>query len=132
MPRMSILIRLAINAIALWITTLLVSGVHVTTDSTGKKVLTLIAIAIIFGVVNALLRPIIKTIGCAFYVLTLGLVSIVVNGALFLFASWLADQLGIPFKVDNFWPSAVLGALIVGVVSWLLSLIVPDKAQGKS
>jgi putative membrane protein len=132
MPRMPYLIRLAISAIALWITTLLVSGVHVTTDSTGKKVLTLIAIAVIFGIVNAVLRPIIKTIGCAFYVLTLGLISIVVNGLLFLFASWLADQINIPFRVDNFWPSAVLGALIVGVVSWLLSLIVPDKAQGKA
>jgi putative membrane protein len=132
MPRMSLLIRLAINAVALWITTLLVSGVHVTTDSTGKKVLTLIAIAIIFGIVNAVLRPIIKTIGCAFYVLTLGLIAIVVNGALFMFASWLAEQINIPFKVDNFWPSAVLGALILGIVSWLLSLIIPDKAQGKS
>jgi putative membrane protein len=132
MPRMSLLIRLAINAVALWITTLIISGVHVTTDSTGKKVLTLIVVAIIFGIVNAILRPVIKTIGCAFYVLTLGLISIVVNGLLFLFASWIADQIGIPFKVDNFWPSAVLGALIVGIVSWLLSLVIPDKAQGKT
>lgn len=123
---MSYLIRLAISAVALWITTLIVSGIHVTTDSTGKKVLTLIAVAVIFGVINAILRPIIKTVGCAFYVLTLGLISVIVNGLLFMLASWIAGQLDIPFKVDNFWPSAVLAALIVGIVSWLLSLIIPD------
>ena len=124
---MSLLIRLAINAVALWIATLFISGVHLTTHSTINKVLTLIAVVIIFGAVNAVLRPIIKSIGCAFYILTLGLISIIVNGALFMFASWLADQVGIPFKVDNFWPSAVLAALIVGIVSWLLSIVVPDK-----
>jgi putative membrane protein len=124
---MSLLIRLAINAVALWIATLFISGVHLTTHSTVDKVLTLIAVAIIFGAVNAVLRPIIKSIGCAFYILTLGLISIIVNGALFMFASWLADQIGIPFKVDNFWPSAVLAALIVGIVSWLLSIVVPDR-----
>jgi putative membrane protein len=128
---MSYLIRLAISAVALWISTLLVSGIQVTTDSTGKKILTLLAVALIFGVVNAVLRPIIKTIGCAFYVLTLGLISIVVNGLLFMLASWIAGQINLPFTVDNFWPSAVLGALIVGVVSWLIGIVVPDKAQGK-
>ena len=78
---MSYLIRLAISAVSLWITTLIVSGVHVTADSTVKKILTLIVIAAIFGVINMILLPIIKTIGCAFYVLTLGLIALIVNGA---------------------------------------------------
>lgn len=128
---MSYLIRLVISAVALWITTLIISGVHLTTDSTWKKAVTVLVVAIIFGVINAVLSPIIKTIGCAFYVLTLGLISIVVNGLLFLLTSWISDQAGIPFHIDNFWPSAVLGALIVGIVSWLLEFIVPDKAQGR-
>jgi putative membrane protein len=59
-------------------------------------------------------------------VLTLGLIALVVNGALLLLTSWIADQLGLPFHVDDFWPSAVLGALLVGVISWLLNLVVPD------
>jgi putative membrane protein len=129
---MSLLIRLVISAVAVWIATLLISGVQVTTDSTGAKVLTIIAVAVIFGVVNAVLRPIIKTVGCAFYVLTLGLISLVVNGLLFWLASWIAGVLSIPFHVQNFWPSAVLGALIVGLVGWLLGIVVPDKVQGKS
>jgi len=124
---MGYLIRLAISAVALWITTLLISGVAVTTDSTAKKIGTLLAVAAIFGIINAIIRPIVKTVGCAFYVLTLGLIAIVVNGLLFLLTSWIADKIGLPFHVDNFWPSAVLGALIVGIVSWILNMVVPDK-----
>ena len=124
---MGYLIRLAISAVALWITTLLISGVAVTTDSTAKKIATLLAVAAIFGIINAIIRPIVKTVGCAFYVLTLGLIAIVVNGLLFLLTSWIADKIGLPFHVDNFWPSAVLGALIVGIVSWILNMVVPDK-----
>lgn len=127
MPRMGYLIRLAISALSLWITTLLISGVRLEADSTAKKIGTLIAVAAIFGIVNAVLRPIIKTVGCAFYVLTLGLIAIVVNGLLFLLTSWIAGQLSLPFHVENFWPSAVLGAIIMGLVSWILNMIVPDK-----
>ncbi|GAA4438325.1 phage holin family protein [Phytohabitans houttuyneae] len=124
---MGILIRLAISAIALWITTVIVPGITLSTDSIGEAVLTLVVVAVIFGVVNAVLRPIIKTVGCAFYVLTLGLVAIVVNGALFLLTSWIAGELDLPFHVDDFWPSAVVGALLVGIASWVLNALVGDK-----
>jgi putative membrane protein len=126
---MGILIRLAISAVALWIATLVIDGITLTTDSTLEKIGTLVLVAAIFGVVNGVLRPIIKVVGCAFYVLTLGLIALVVNGALFLLTSWIADQLGLPFHVDDFWPSAVLGALLVGVISWLLNLVVPDSGR---
>jgi putative membrane protein len=124
---MGILIRLAVSALSLWITTVIVPGITLSTDSTGEAILTLVVVAVIFGVVNAVLRPIIKTVGCAFYVLTLGLVAIVVNGALFLLTSWIAGELDLPFHVDDFWPSAVVGALLVGVVSWMLNALVGDK-----
>ncbi|BCB81066.1 phage holin family protein [Phytohabitans flavus] len=124
---MGILIRLAISAVALWITTVIVPGITLSTDSIGEAVLTLVVVAVIFGVINAVLRPIIKTVGCAFYVLTLGLVAIVVNGALFLLTSWIAGELDLPFHVDDFWPSAVVGALLVGIVSWVLNALVGDK-----
>jgi putative membrane protein len=128
---MGILIRLAISAVALWIATLVIDGITVSTDSTLDKIGTLLLVAAIFGVVNGVLRPIIKVVGCAFYVLTLGLIALVVNGALLLLTSWIADQLGLPFHVDDFWPSAVLGALLVGVISWLLNMIVPDFGRDK-
>lgn len=124
---MGIVIRVAVTAVALWISTLLLSGIELGGSSTLKKVGTLIVVAVIFGVINGVLRPIIKTVGCAVYVLTFGLVALIVNGLLFLLTSWIADQLTLPFHVDNFWPTAVLGALIVAVVSWLIDLAIPKR-----
>lgn len=126
---MGLLIRTVITAVALWIATLVLSGIEVTTHSTAKKVGTLLAVAVIFGLINGVLRPIIKKIGCGLYVLTLGLVSLVVNGALFQLTSWVAGLLDLPFHVNHFWPTAILGALIVGIIGWALGLIVPDKAK---
>jgi putative membrane protein len=123
---MGIIIRLLITAFSLWLATVLIDGIELTTDSLPQKAGTLVAVAVIFGIVNAVLRPIIKVIGCGLYVLTLGLIALVVNGLLFLLTSWIAGQVDLPFHVDNFWPSAVLGALLVGVVSWLLNMLVPD------
>ncbi|AGL13948.1 membrane protein [Actinoplanes sp. N902-109] len=125
-PDMGIIIRLVITAVALWIATLVVGGIELQTDSFGGKVGTLLAVAVIFGIVNAVLRPIIKTLGCGLYVLTLGLISLVINGLLFLLTSWIAGRFDLPFHVDGFWPSAVLGALLVGIVSWVLNMLVPD------
>ena len=122
---MGILIRLAISAFTLWLATLVIKGITVE-GTAGKKVLTLVLVAAMFGLINAVLRPIIKTIGCWAYLLTLGLISLVVNGALLLLTSYLADRLDLAFHVDKFWPTAVLGALFIGVVSWIINLVVPD------
>ena len=123
---MGIIIRLLVTAFSLWLTTVVLDGIELTTDSTSQKIVTLLVVAAIFGVVNAILRPIIKVIGCGLYVLTLGLIAIVVNGLLFMLTSWIAGRLDLPFHVDSFWPDAVLGALLVGVVSWLLNMLIPD------
>jgi putative membrane protein len=124
-PAMGILIRLVITAVSLWIATLVIDGIELTADSTANKAGTLLAVAVIFGLVNAVLRPIIKTIGCGLYVLTLGLVAVLVNGLLLLLTSWIADKLDLAFHVDGVVP-AILGALLVGIVSWLLNMLVPD------
>ena len=125
---MGIVIRIASTAVALWISTLVLSGITLDTPSVLKKVGTLLAVAVIFGVVNAVIRPIVKAVGCAFYVLTLGLVALVVNGLLFLLTSWISGVLHLPFHVSGFL-TAVLGALIVGVVSWVINAVVPDKLK---
>src|SRR3954449_13026887 len=128
---MGILIRLAISAVALWISTLVLHGIHVGGDTTIKKIGTLLLVAALFGIINAILRPIIKILGCWAYVFTLGLIALVVNGALFMLTSWIAGRLDLPFHVDHFWPTAVVGALLVSVVSWVLNLVVPDKDRGE-
>ena len=125
---MGFLIRWLINAVALWVTTKIVSGIDITTDSAGKQALTILVVALIFGLVNAVIKPIVKIVGCIFYVLTLGLISFVVNALLFLLVDWLAGLFDLPFSIDGFWP-AFWGAIVMGVVSWVLSLLVPDKVE---
>ncbi len=122
---MRFLLRTLATAVALWVATALLDGITVEGSSTWADVLTLLAVAIIFGLVNAVLKPIIQVLGCLFYILTLGLIAFVVNALLFLLVSWLAGLLDLPFHVDGFW-TALLGAIIVGIVSWGINLLIPD------
>jgi putative membrane protein len=122
---MRFLLRVAVSAAALAVATAVLPGIQLTTGSTTSKLLTLIAVALIFGVINAVLKPIIKTIGCLFYILTLGLVALVVNALLLWLVSVVAGWLSLPFHITGFFP-AFLGALIISVVTWLLSVLIPD------
>jgi putative membrane protein len=124
---LKILLRVLVAAAALGVAAWLVPGIVLTGHDTVAKVLTLLIVAVIFGVINAVLKPIIKTVGCAFYLLTLGLVAILVNGLLLWLTSYVVyNKLHEPFHVTGF-VAAVEGALIVGVVSWLLHLAVGDE-----
>ena len=127
---MTILLRILVSAAALGVAAWVVPGIVVAGHSNAQRAETLLVVAIIFGIINMLLKPIIKTIGCAFYVLTLGLVAIVVNGLLLWLCSWVAGQLKLPFHVNGF-VAAVEGALIVAVVTWVLYLVIPGKYDGK-
>ncbi|MFJ8686329.1 phage holin family protein [Micromonospora wenchangensis] len=118
-----LLIRLGSTVVAFWLATLLIPGITLDTGSAGEAIVTLVLVSVIFGVVNAVLQPVIKTVGCGFYLLTLGLIALVVNGLLFLLTSWIAGQADLPFHVDGFWPEAVLGALLVGIVTWILGAV---------
>ena len=127
---MKLLLRIAIAIVvamaALGVAAWLVPGIVLTGHNTAAKAETLLIVALVFGVINAVLKPVIKTVGCAFYVLTLGLVAIVVNALLLWLTSYIAyDKLHEPFHVTGF-VAAVEGALIVGVVTWLLHLVLPD------
>ena len=122
---MRFLLRLAVSAAALAVATAVLPGIQLTAGSTTSKVLPLIAVALIFGMINAVLKPIIKTIGCLFYILTLGLVALVVNALLLWLVSVVAGWLSLPFHITGFVP-AFLGALIISVVTWLLSILIPD------
>ena len=88
---MRFLIRVLASAAALAVATAVVPGIELTTASVTSKVLTLLGVALIFGVINAVLKPIVKIVGCLFYILTLGLIALVVNALLLWLTSWLAD-----------------------------------------
>lgn len=118
-------IRVAVVAAALWASTI-VDGIDLTAGGTGAQVGTLVVVALIFGVVNAVLKPLIKVVGCAFYALTLGLFGLVVNALLFLLVGYLADALGLPFEVGGF-GAAFLGAIVVSVVASVLHVVIPDR-----
>jgi putative membrane protein len=125
LSRVGILIRVVLNAVAVWVATVLVGGVDVTTDSTGEKVATLVVVGAVLGLVNATIKPVAKLLSLPLLVLSLGLFALVLNGLLFWLVAALSNALGAPFEVDGFW-AGFWGALVVSVVSWLLSIVVKD------
>jgi putative membrane protein len=108
-----------VNAVALAVAVWLLDGIDVTGDSAW---LTLALVAVIFGLVNALIRPLVKLLTCLLNVLTLGLFTLVINAAMLWLSSWIAGQLDLGFHVAGFW-WALLGALIISVVSFVLNLV---------
>jgi putative membrane protein len=111
-----------VNALALAAATWLLDGIRVTGDS---EPLTLVLVALIFGVVNAVVAPIVKLFSLPFILLTLGLLIFVINALMLLLTEWLANEFGLGFHVDGFW-TAVLGAIIISIASWALELVLPD------
>ncbi|NUU06408.1 phage holin family protein [Leifsonia sp. C5G2] len=128
---MRFLLRLIINALALWLTTLIVSGVtvHPYASGTVAAVLTYLLIALIFGVVNAVIGTVIRIVAIPLYILTLGLISLLVNAFLLFIVSWISDAIGFGLHIDGFW-AGVLGALVLGIIAWLLGLIFRPARRG--
>jgi putative membrane protein len=120
---LSLVLPLAGSALAVWLSTFLHVGITTSASTTWGTVWTVVLVALIFGLVNLTVKPIAKLLGFPFYVLTLGLIAIVVNGLLLLLTSWIAGQLNIAFRVASFWPGAVVGALFIGIVSWALNRV---------
>ncbi|HWR86692.1 MAG TPA: phage holin family protein [Rhodoglobus sp.] len=123
---MRFLVRLLINAVALWLTTLIVAGVKVDPfepAGTLETVLTYLLVALIFGVVNGVIGNAIRIVAFPVYVLTLGLISLLVNGLLLLIVHWISGLLGFGLIVEGFW-WGVLGALVLGLISWLIGIVV--------
>jgi putative membrane protein len=116
-----LLVRWLINAVALYAAAELVPGIVRTGDWTA-----LALVALFFGVVNALLGPILKLLSCPLILLTLGVFTIVINAALLLLTSSLSNSLNLGFHVNGFWP-AFLGALVISVVGFVLSIVLKDS-----
>jgi putative membrane protein len=123
---MRFLVRLLVNAVALWLTTLLVAGVKVVAfppQDTLAVVLTYLLVALIFGIVNGVIGNFIRIVAFPLYILTLGLLALVVNGLLLLLVSWISGLLGFGLVVDGFgW--GVLGALVLALLSWLIGILI--------
>lgn len=119
------IVKTLANAGALGVATWVIKDITLTGDSTSRKALSLILVALVFGVVNWLVKPIVKVLSFPLFILTLGLITLVVNALMLLLTSWLAGKLDLDFHVDGFW-TAVVGGLIVSIVSWALHVVLPD------
>ncbi|MEU4463189.1 MULTISPECIES: phage holin family protein [unclassified Streptomyces] len=122
---MNFVVKTIANAGALAVAVWLLDKITLTGDSTVKEVGTLIIVALLFGLVNFLVKPLVKLLSLPLLILTLGLFTLVVNALMLLLTSWLADKLDLSFHVEGFW-TAVLGGLIISVVSWALHVVLPD------
>lgn len=122
---MSFLLRVIVNAFALWITSLLVTGFNIVgASSTEGKIFVLLGVAAIFGVVNAAVRPIVAFLSVPLYILTLGLFTFVVNTLMLLLTAWITEQTSWGIRIDGGFWTAFVAALLVTVVSFLGSLAI--------
>jgi putative membrane protein len=119
---MPFLVRLLVNAAALWVATQVVSGV---TFDGGP--LPMLGVALVFGVVNALLRPVAKILTFPIIIVTLGIFALVINGLMLWLTSSLSSALGLGFHVSGFW-AAFWGAIVVSLVSLVLSMLIRDRS----
>ncbi|MFT2018719.1 phage holin family protein [Streptomyces sp. 796.1] len=109
-------------AVAIW----LLKDITLTGENTGRKTVTLILVALLFGLVNFVVKPIVKFLSFPLFLVTLGLFTLVVNAFMLLLTSWLADAADLSFHVDGF-GAAFVGALIISIVSWALNAALPDQ-----
>ena len=128
------LVRVVVNAVALWLTTLIVSGTVVTAYEPGDTtatVLTYLLLGAIFGVVNGVIGTAIRIVAFPLYILTLGLISFIVNGILLLITAGVTSWFGFGLTIDGFW-WGVLGALVLGIINWIFGAILkPQLNEGR-
>ena len=114
------------SALALGAAVWLLDGITLEGDSDQDKILTLLGVALIFGVINAVVRPVVKLLSLPFIILTLGLLIFVINAAMLMLTSKIAGELDLGFHVDEFWWTAIWGAVIISVVGTILDVLEPD------
>jgi putative membrane protein len=119
-----LLIRWAINAIALWAAVQIVPGL----EHHAESGLSLLLIALLFGLVNALVRPIIVMLTCPLIVLTMGLFILIVNALMLSLTAWLSNIFNLGLTVEGFWPT-FWGALAISLVSGAINLLIKDKRE---
>ncbi|KJF23103.1 phage holin family protein [Rhodococcus sp. ACPA4] len=125
---MTFLARLIVNGIAIWLASMWVTGITIDSnqDDTWGNILVIAIIALIFTVVNAFIKPLLKLLSLPLLILTLGLFTLVINALMLMLTAWISTSLDAGLTVDGFW-TAVWGALIISVVNFVLSAFVPEN-----
>lgn len=120
MGRMQTLGRIVVTALAVALATWLIPGITITSSNPTNFAITLLLVSLIIGLINAVVKPIVKVITGCLILLTLGLFLVVINAWMLMLSSWISGLVGLGFHVDGFWP-AVLGGIVISIVSALLS-----------
>lgn len=127
------LVRAALTGFALWVVTLLVSGISFVGGSTTlQKVGIIFVVGVIFGVVNAFIKPVVQILSIPLYILTLGLIHIVINAFMLWITAWITEHTtkwGL--SIDHFWWTAIWAAILLSIVSWLLGLVTHDLGRAR-
>ena len=129
---MRFLIRVVVNAFAIWVVTLIpalgVSVIAFPPGETLQLVLTLLAVAAIFAIVNTIIGTVIKILAFPLYVLTLGLISLIINGFLLWLTAWITGFWNWGLRVESFW-WGVLAAVIISLINWIFGLILRPRRK---
>lgn len=128
---MRFLLQVVICAVALWVAAWILPGVAIAppadTSGTGAVVISYLVLGLIFGLVNTIVKPIVKFITGIAYILTLGLFTLIVNGLMLELVAWVTDFTPLTFTIDKFFWDAILAAIIVSIVSFIGSLLVGHR-----
>lgn len=126
---MSFVLRVLISGVALWLAEVLLPGISIVgADTTGGEIGVLLAVALVFGVVNAVVKPIVHVLSIPLYILTLGLFTLVVNALMLMLTAWVTELTSWGLRIEDF-GDAFIGALIVSVVSFGLSVAIPRSRE---
>ncbi len=129
---MRLLVRVLINAVAIWLATVLLTGLVVVGGTTTlERVGVVLVVALVFGLVNTLVKPVVKALSFPLYVLTLGLFTLVVNALMLMLTAWSTEGTSVGLRVDGF-GTALVGALVISVVSLLLGAVTGVNRRRRS
>lgn len=122
------LIKTVVNGIALWVAALAVNGISLGEEDPklSVRLLTILLVALVFGIINAVVKPIVKALAFPAIMLTLGLFTLIINAAMLWLTSWFSQQVDLDFSVDNFFWTSVIGGIVITLVSMVLNVFVPD------
>lgn len=128
---MNLLLRVGVNALALWVTTFFISGITAAGPE-GKAgllttIMTFLVVGAIFGLLNALVKPLLKLLALPLMILTLGLFTFVINALMLQLTSWVTNFTPLSFHIDNFFWDAILGSIIISLVSFAASQVLGDR-----
>lgn len=123
----AILVAILANGLGLVAAAWLIPGITLGGSTWQEVTVTAVLVAVVLGLVNALVKPVVKFLSFPLIILTLGLFSLVINAAMLMLTSWACGKLGLPFHVDGFFWAAILGGVVLSIITMIVNAVVPER-----